>query len=73
MEENQVTTPVEEVPAEPTHEVTQNESTQNVVAQENAAHVPERQAEPKQICVPALVMCIVAIVLSLLSPVLLKS
>mgnify|MGYP007065852742 FL=1 len=63
MKENQVTTPVEEVPAEPTHEV----------AQENAAHVPERQAEPKQICVPALVMCIVAIVLSLLSPVLLKS
>lgn len=56
MEENQLTTPVEEVPAEPTHEA----------AQENAAYVPVRQAKPKQIHVAALVMGILSIVFSLL-------
>lgn len=69
MEENQVTTPVEEVPAEPTHEAAQNESTQNVVAQENAAYVPVRQAKPKQIHVLALVMGILSIVFAILFPI----
>ena len=69
MEENQVTTPVEEVPAEPTHEVAQNESAQNVVAQENAAYVPERQAKPKKIHGLALVMGILSIVFAILFPI----
>ena len=61
MEENQVTTPVEETPAEPVNESTQNKNTQNEAAQ-GAVYVPMRQAKTEQIHVPALVMGILSII-----------
>lgn len=75
MEENQITTPVEETPAEAVNESAQNETAEKAVqegtvyvspAQAATVYTPSAQTEPKQIHVAALVMGILSIVFSLL-------
>ena len=75
MEENQITTPVEETPTEVVNESAQNETAEKAVqegtvyvtpAQAATVYTPSAQTEPKQIHVAALVMGILSIVFSLL-------